>query len=273
MFDDAMILAPTLGVLTRPIGHPAYDFDLRKFVRVRSAFHPPSSPPMLLRIGPVEDYAAVLREVEEGGFRLVQDDDAHALAAELPRWYPLVADLTARSVWFTEPPHAATVEATLGWPVFVKGARQTNRHQAALSIAKDADAFAQIMTAWRTDPILHWQPVVCRELLPLQRVGTPRPGELPPAVELRCFLWKGRVVGHGRYWTHVSYEVSGQDLADALALASEVGRRVPVPFLVVDVARTQAGRWVVIECNDAQESGYAGVAAVSMWQAIQDIEG
>jgi len=45
-----------------------------------------------------------------------------------------------------------------------------------------------------------------------------------------------------------------------------------VPFLVVDVAQTEAGRWVVIECNDGQESGYAGVSPFGLWQKIVDLE-
>jgi len=41
-----------------------------------------------------------------------------------------------------------------------------------------------------------------------------------------------------------------------------------VPFLVVDVAITAKGRWIVIECNDAQESGYAGVSPLALWTSI-----
>ena len=58
---------------------------------------------------------------------------------------------------------------------------------------------------------------------------------------------------------------------DALALASEAARRVNVPCLVVDLAQDVAGGWLVIECNDAQESGYAGVSAIGLWQKIVDI--
>lgn len=31
-------------------------------------------------------------------------------------------------------------------------------------------------------------------------------------------------------------------------------------------------RWIVIECNDAQESGYAGASAIGIWQNILTIE-
>lgn len=51
-----------------------------------------------------------------------------------------------------------------------------------------------------------------------------------------------------------------------LALAQEAGARLKVPFLVVDFVKTTEGRWTVIECNDAQESGYAAVDRVSLWR-------
>jgi hypothetical protein len=37
-------------------------------------------------------------------------------------------------------------------------------------------------------------------------------------------------------------------------------------------AQDQQGRWIVIECNDGQESGYAGVSPIGMWQHIVEIE-
>lgn len=55
-------------------------------------------------------------------------------------------------------------------------------------------------------------------------------------------------------------------------MGEEAARRVAVPFLVVDLAQTIDGRWMVIECNDGQESGYAGVSPIGLWQRIVDYE-
>jgi hypothetical protein len=46
-----------------------------------------------------------------------------------------------------------------------------------------------------------------------------------------------------------------------------------VPFLVIDIAQRQDGRWVLIECNDGQESGYAGVSPFSLWQHVVEAAG
>lgn len=58
-----------------------------------------------------------------------------------------------------------------------------------------------------------------------------------------------------------------------LALAGEAARRLRVPFLVVDIAQREDGRWLIVECNDAQESGYAGTSPLGLWQRVAQLEG
>jgi hypothetical protein len=41
---------------------------------------------------------------------------------------------------------------------------------------------------------------------------------------------------------------------------------------VVDVAQTAEGEWIVIECNDGQDAGYAGVKAMAMWGRVVEVE-
>ena len=53
-----------------------------------------------------------------------------------------------------------------------------------------------------------------------------------------------------------------------LAVAREAASRLQVPFLVVDFAKTRDGHWIVIECNDAQESGYVGVPPRNLWRQV-----
>lgn len=40
--------------------------------------------------------------------------------------------------------------------------------------------------------------------------------------------------------------------------------------MVIDLAMTATGEWIVIECNDAMESGYAGVSPLGLWQSLLD---
>jgi hypothetical protein len=51
-------------------------------------------------------------------------------------------------------------------------------------------------------------------------------------------------------------------------MAREAVRRLNVPFVVIDIAKTADGRWIVIECNDAQETGYTGLPAKALWERV-----
>ena len=69
-----------------------------------------------------------------------------------------------------------------------------------------------------------------------------------------------------------AYDWTESERASGLSVAGEAARRVNAPFLVVDIAQTETGKWIVIECNDGQESGYAGVSPFGLWQKIVDLE-
>ncbi len=57
-----------------------------------------------------------------------------------------------------------------------------------------------------------------------------------------------------------------------LSVARDAAARLDVAFLVVDVAQSLDGRWIVIECNDGQESGFAGASPLGLWQEVIRIE-
>lgn len=273
--EDLLKVEDRLWLLTAATGKGVYDFAFDRFFACRRPYMLPDTPiEVVARAGAWPDYAERYRELEAQGVRLVHSPEQHLLATELPHWYPLLEDLTPRSVWFDTPPDARTVEERLGWPVFLKGARQTSRHRRSLSIIEGPDAFRQAMEAYARDDILHWQQVVCRELRPLRRVDDTQGADaLPRSFEFRTFWWRQQLVGFGPYWWQgTPYTLTPQEERDALALAGEAARRVALPFLVVDVAQEVSGRWIVIECNDGQESGYVGVSPIALWQRVLDVE-
>jgi hypothetical protein len=94
---------------------------------------------------------------------------------------------------------------------------------------------------------------------------------MPRAFEFRSFWWKGQCVGIGPYWMDEHYELTAPERSAALALGSEAARRLNVTFLVVDLAQRADGKWIVIECNDGQDSGYAGASPFLMWRRVLDL--
>lgn len=256
-----------LVVISERVPVATYDFDFDLHFRCEHPYRFDREELCVLRVGAIADYASRFREELDIGLRLVNSPEQHLCASELEHWYPLITDLTPHSRVFDELPSAAHVQANFGWPVFVKGSRQTSRHSAALSVISDAAGYEALRRRYASDDILHWQKPVIREFVPLAPVAGTVPGRVRPSLEMRSFWWRGECVGWGRYW----YQVPPYEIADAgagIEIAREAATRLRVPFLVVDVAKTEDGRWIVIECNDAQESGYAGIAPKAMWDRV-----
>ncbi|HVI04360.1 MAG TPA: ATP-grasp domain-containing protein [Enhygromyxa sp.] len=267
--DDLFEIGGALWLWTRPVGQSVYDFDFERMLGVRRPYDRPAPIEVVARIGAFDDYAHTHAELLASGLRLINSPDEHARASLLPRWYPLLADLTPESLVFTERPDPQLIGETLGWPIFMKGVRQTSRHRRALSIIHGPDDLERALDQYARDPMLSWQEIVCRRFEALRPVDDPNPERIPSSFEFRSFWWRGRLVGFGRYWWYgIDYAPTATEREAALAIASEAARRVAVPFLVVDVAQRRDGSWIVIECNDAQESGYAGVSPLALWRAV-----
>ena len=185
----------------------------------------------------------------------------------------MIRESTPRSEWFDEPPPAEVIEASFDWPIFVKGGRQTSRHNVELAIIASRQAYGEAVEKIRCDPMLHWQEFVVREFVPLTRVGDHVTGKIPASFEYRTFWWRGTCVAEGRYYPQARpYKWDRAQRTEALALARQAAKRVDVTFLVVDLALSETGRWIIVELNDGQESGYAGCAPHGLWQNIIDSE-
>lgn len=269
-FDGASLLQleGKLWIVARPTGVPIYDFTFEHMFACRHAWRLNEPVTAIARMGTAEDYAQRYADFAAMGIRLVHTPDTYALTSHLPLWYPRLEGLTPRSVWFDVLPSAGEVEAHFDWPVFIKGERQTNRHSRKQSIIESRSHFEEVMAQWRREPILAWQRVVCREYVPLRMVTADDGHGLPRSFEFRTFWWRHQCVGIGRYWLSESYAANATELAAIERVAGEAARRLDVSFLVVDVAQTQQGEWIVIEVNDGQDSGYAGVNPMVMWRNV-----
>lgn len=268
-----LLVDDTLWVLSSRIGVSVYDFNFESFFPCRHPWTLPDTIQAVARVGAFEDYESDYAQLRSNGIQLIHSPREHFLCTRLPHWYPLLSDLTPRSRWYDSVPTPEEIETEFGWPVFVKGERQTSGHRKSLSIIGDRDAFQRAMHAYRQDPVLQWQGIVCRQYVPLRPVEESKHDTIPASFEFRTFWWKGELVGCGRYWWEERpYELTAAERTAALAIASEAACRIRVPFLVIDIAQSIEGNWIVIECNDGQESGYAGAGAIGIWQNILAIE-
>jgi len=161
------------------------------------------------------------------------------------------------------------------FPVFIKGNRHTSQHNKSYSIIENIEMYESLSSRWANDKYLHWQKPVVREYVPLKIVDDQQEQDIiPHSYEFRLFYWKQTLVGYGRYWNiGKDYHLQKHDEDPAFTLAANAAKIIDVPFLAVDIAKTQDNTWVVVEVNDGQESGYTGVYRVALWESILRIEG
>lgn len=261
-------------VLARPFGVVGYDFD---FEATFACAHPaflPGDVEAVARVGPIADYRAFYEFMREAGVRLVNDPEQSARANDLRRWYPALADLTPRSIWFDGEVEVADVPRQIGFPIFVKTVQQTLRHRRDVCIANDVESLQRCIEAYRADPVLGGQTLVFREFVELAALPQPatHAARIPGGRELRTFWWKGSLVASGAYWSDGGWSADPTQHARATRVAERAAERLDVPFAVIDVALRVDGTWIVIEANDAQECGFAGLQPRPLWQAIIERE-
>jgi hypothetical protein len=270
---DLLCLDGAIWIAERKVGLAVYDFPFDLLLPVKRSTWGLDNLTAVARVGAVDDYDEFHASLAERGIHLIHTPAQHRLCSDLPEWYPLLKNLTPESRWYDEAPPAGEAASLFGWPIFLKGSRQTSRHKASLSIVHSAPEYDAAIQSFAEDRILHWQQIVLRRFVPLQPVAADMGEKIPASFEFRTFWWRGELAGAGPYFAEFAcYDWTSSEREAGLAIAQEAARRVALPFVVVDIARTVEGKWIVIEINDAQESGYTGVTPLSMWQRIVEME-
>lgn len=270
---DFFCVESTLWIAEKKLHIPAYDFQFSPLFQVsRPRFE--DTVPTIARLGAIANYDTTYQTLLEYGFALVNTPAQHYKASKLEHWYPIIKELTPKSIVFAQVPTTNEVLQHFDLPVFIKGNRQTAKHNPTLAIAHTQTELENILRAYQQDSILHWQKLVCREYVSLRKLDHQAPHKVPLSFEFRTFWWKGNLVGAGHYWANFAdYTWTAPQQEIALSMASVAVQRLGIPFLVIDLALTEKGNWIIIECNDGQESGYAGINARGMWRKILETEG
>lgn len=251
-----------------------YDMPFESVFACQHPWQRPQVVDAVARIGAFSSqYEDVYSTLLQDGIKLIHTPEEHYRCSVLSQWYPLIEDLTPKSLCFHGPPKEYLIEQELGWPIFMKGERQTSYHRRKLSIIHNRQELREALALYATDPVLQWQNIACRQFIPLRLVTDDSPDRIPASFEFRTFWWKGELVGMGAYWWQVrSYSITPREQEAAIDIAQQAAERVQVTFLVIDVAQTQDGRWIVIECNDGQETGYCTASPIGLWNEVIRIE-
>ena len=180
------------------------------------------------RIGAIMDYPDTYKILSDYGFNLINTPKQHLLASELEQWYPLIENLTPKSKVYDHFPNIKELNASFDFPIFIKGNRQTSKHNPALSIAKTEDEFQKIKEEYAENAILYWQKVVIREFVDLKPMEFTAKDKVQISYEFRTFWWKNELVGAGHYWSqYLDYNWTMDEKKEAIELARSA---VPVSY-------------------------------------------
>lgn len=264
--SDDFFTIGNIAVLLRKTGNDVYDFDFRNNFECRSVVSEVEAP-VLLHIGAVEDYAGVEATLEDMGMKLLVHEGEHLRCSTIEEWYPSLKDKTPFTKIYDELPQAEELLNDFSFPVFIKGNRQTNRHKKSQCIIESVDQYNALREEWKHDSILSWQKVAVREYVPLQVIDADSyPDMVPISYEFRFFYFEGKCMAYGPYWyMGHKYTLPERALQEVLKLTDWAAQRLAVSFPAIDVAKTASGEWIIIEVNDAQESGFVGTNPLVLW--------
>lgn len=264
---DDFIQIGDIAILNKRTGNDVYDFDFRNHFECKSVVSEIDSP-VLLHIGAVEDYEGLEEMIESMGMKLLIHNAEHLRCSTIEKWYPAIKDKTPFTKIYDELPDVDELLKDFSFPVFIKGNRQTNRHNKAQCIIENAKAYEQLKRIWKSDSILSWQKVAVRKYVKLQTIDdTSYPEMVPISYEFRFFCFEGKCVAYGPYWYMGNkYAMSPEDEKVAIELSEWAAHRVATCFIAVDLAKTDDGEWIIIEVNDAQESGFVGINPLPLWK-------
>lgn len=264
-YDDFFTIG-NISILYRNTHNTGYDFNFRNHFDCKSVVGEVDTP-VLLHIGAVEDYAGIEAALEEMGMKLFVHEAEHLRCSTIEKWYPVLKEKTPFTMIYEELPQIEEVLKSFSFPVFVKGNRQTNHHNRSQCIIENADQYEALRKEWKHNILLSWQKVAIRKYVPLQEIDSESfPDMVPISYEFRFFYFEGKCMTYGSYWNiGKKYSLPESELDEILKLTDWAAERLAVSFPAIDVAKTAAGDWIIIEVNDAQESGFVGINPIILW--------
>jgi hypothetical protein len=201
---------------------------------------------------------------------LINDPPAYRCTHELPGWYSLLADHTPRTIILPREDFGMGNDST-AWnldaviaalapfgdsSIIVKDYVKSRKHEwfdaCYIPCASNRAAVARVVGNFITGqgPDLVGG-LVFREYVALAPLGVHPQSGMPLAQEFRIFFLDGAPVFWSPYW-HATNESAAPP---PLAVFQSYVAAIPSRFFTMDVARTQAGEWLVIELGDGQVAG------------------
>jgi len=202
-------------------------------------------------------YSELAADLALQGSALINSVQQHSYVANFD-YYADIRDFTFPT-WFAL--HEIPFELR-GGPFVVKGRTNSRKLQWSTHMfAENFQAAVRLSGDLANDPFIGPQGLVFRQYVPLETLEVGLNGT-PITNEWRLYFYKDKLLAHGYYWAIIDdleliEKARPAFESEGLPFAKMVAARLKdkVNFFVLDIARTAAGQWVVVEVNDGQQSG------------------
>ena len=199
-------------------------------------------------------YKELEADVKHRGGQLINSHTEHCYVADIGNWYEDLKEFTPET-WHERNMYVLPEKG----PYVLKGATNSKKNwwKTMMYAETKQDAIA-VHSRLCADGLIGDQDIYIRRYIPLVRYMTGLQ-EQPITKEFRFFAYKGEILSGGYYWSSHAEEIkplpSIQDVP--IEFLNKVLNIIKdkIPFVVIDVAETESGKWIVIELNDGQMSG------------------
>lgn len=200
-------------------------------------------------------YDELESDVDILGSHLINTYRQHCYIADLHNWYADLHEYTPRTYF-----HLADVQGN--GPFVLKGQTnsQKNRWRTHM-FAPTREDVVKIYNNLAADSLIGQQSIYIREFVPLKTFSYGING-MPIVEEYRFFVVLGEVICGAFYWSSHAEDLKEQGIVcDASVVPTEFLNKliaaigIKANFYTLDVARTDAGEWILIEINDGQMAG------------------
>lgn len=246
--------------------NPEYEVAKKYFDVVTQRTEVPSNRLVVGRYSVLPFYKELATDVRNSKSLLINSSFQHGYIADMMSWVADLKEMTP-ATWS----RLEDVPLDAG-PLVLKGQTNSRKERWATHMyAEDRFAAINVLVRLQEDTLIGSQRIYCRKYVPFKTYGKGL-SNIPITHEFRVFVAYMNVVGVGYYWQNYVddlEEVPEFDCPDDFL--KEAIRRIGANahFYALDVAKTEDGRWYVVEVNDGQMSGLSTVDPDSMYKNLR----
>jgi hypothetical protein len=209
-------------------------------------------------------YQELENELKTKKCKLVNSYSQHRYIADIMNWVQDIHEYTPKT-WnsWGHLEHGKWI---------VKGLTNSQKSQWNTHMfAEGREQLLEVIRKLMDDTFIGSQGLVVREYIPLQTFDIAING-LPVSEEYRCFFLDNHFIEGAWYWSeHPDYkkDIPKDGKIFACMIAEKIQKKTK--FFVIDIARTETGKWIVIEINDGQMSGLSCIDPHQFYSKLHSI--